>query len=90
MMRPSRDIVNNNACRTSRLLVYVRAVRVPAREGLRVERPRGAQILAWNAGVFKSARRCTRVGVNTVQRRLNDFGPSARVWYECQPLNGPL
>ncbi len=54
------------------------------------ERPHGAQILAWNAGVFKSARRCTRVGVNTVQRRLNDFGPSARVWYECQPLNGPL
>jgi hypothetical protein len=57
------------------------------------ERPRGEKAIAWTAGVFKSVRGCTRYGIETVQRRVNDRWvelSAARIWYECHPLSGPL
>lgn len=57
------------------------------------ERPRGKSALAWTAGVFGSVRGCTRQGIETVQRRINDRFvelSDARIWYECHPISGPL
>jgi hypothetical protein len=52
------------------------------------ERQPGARAIAWTAGVFKNARRCTRNGVKTIIHRMNEGGRSspAEIWYECQPV----
>lgn len=52
------------------------------------ERQPGARATAWNVGVFKNARRCSRFGVKAIMHRMNETGRETpgEIWYQCQPV----